>query len=143
MSSELTSGMPPDRSVASVRDTCAVASFRASGPKYGSRRIAACSRLRCPGCRNQSTNATTAAARLAEDQRAAADEVRRDRDDDPRGQRQRRALAVLPVERRELRHDLEDDQPDDGDRDRDEHGRVDQRGDHVDRTALSTLMCCT
>ena len=49
--------MPPDSSVASVRDTCAVASVRASGPKYGSRRIAACRRLRCPGCRNQSTNA--------------------------------------------------------------------------------------
>ena len=63
MSSELTSGMPPDRSVASVRETCAVASVRASGPKYGTRRIAACRRLRCPGCRNQSTDATTAAAR--------------------------------------------------------------------------------
>ena len=131
MSSALTSGMPPDSSVASVRETCAVASVRASGPKYGSRRIAACSRRRCPGCRNQSTNADHRGGQAPEDQRAAADEVRRDRDDDPRRQRQLRALAELPVEVGELRHDLEDDQPDDRDRERDQDGRIDQRRDHL------------
>src|SRR5258708_6065895 len=59
MSSALTSGSPPPRSVASVRAICEVANFFATCPTIGrpSRRWS--SRARCPGRRTQPPNATT------------------------------------------------------------------------------------
>ena len=114
MSSALTSGMPPESSVASVRETCAVANRRASGPKYGSRRIAGVQpaslrRLpepqRSPPTISAASDATISPAlptRLVEIATTIA-----------RRQRQLGAAAELAVEVGELRHDLEHDQPDD------------------------------
>jgi len=68
----LTIGIPPASSVASVRETCAVANRRASGPKYGSRRIAACTRRRWPGARKRLLLVGSLAALLWFDARFAA-----------------------------------------------------------------------
>ncbi len=114
ISSELTSGMPPDEQRRQrARDLRRREACRASGPKYGRRsieRVEPAPLLRLPEPQHAPRNGRD---EPRDDEPGAADEIRRDGDDDPRRQRQFGAVPEVLVELRELRHDLEDDERDD------------------------------
>ena len=132
MSSELTSGMPPESSVASVREICAVASLRASGPKYG---IAAWPReAACVGRAAGTTDANADhAAAITSDDRG-----RRCRRDSSRSPRPSASTAAACGRRRTAHRTPANSgttwktiSPTTDHRQHDEHGRIDQRRDHM------------